>query len=114
MPDQKRESPFPTRVEGFCKRLYRPEFPERFGSIEDSRAFGQMFFPRYNHEHHHSGIALLTPEMLQYGMSGMVIEQRQQVLDAAYARNPGTLHPRPAKAPAPAHRGLDQPATQPS
>jgi putative transposase len=23
---------------------YRPEFPERFGSIEDSRAFGQMFF----------------------------------------------------------------------
>jgi hypothetical protein len=21
MPDQKRESPFPTRVEGFCKRL---------------------------------------------------------------------------------------------
>jgi putative transposase len=93
---------------------YRPEFPEHFGSIVDSRAFGQMFFPRYNHEHHHSGIALLTPEMLQYGMSGMVIEQRQQVLDAAYARNPGTLHPRPAKAPAPAHRGLDQPATQPS
>ena len=24
---------------------YMPEFPERFGSIEDSRAFGQKFFP---------------------------------------------------------------------
>jgi putative transposase len=67
---------------------YMPEFPERFGSIEDSRAFGQKFFPWYNHDHHHSGIALLTPEMLHYGMAGEVIELRQQVLDQAYARNP--------------------------
>ena len=55
-----------------------PEFPERFGSIEDSRAFGQKFFPWYNHDHHHSGIALLTPEMLHYGMAGQVIELRPQ------------------------------------
>src|SRR5579885_3323030 len=34
---------------------YRPEFPERFGSIQDARAFCQSFFPRYNAEHHHSG-----------------------------------------------------------
>ena len=67
---------------------YRPEFPDRFGSIEDARAFCQKFFAWYNHQHHHSGIALLTPEMLHYGMAGKVIEQRQQVLDAAYARNP--------------------------
>ena len=31
---------------------YRPEFPERFGSIEDARAFCQRFFPWYNHEWH--------------------------------------------------------------
>ncbi len=49
---------------------YRPEFPDRFGSIEHSRDFGQTFFAWYNHEHHHSGIALLTPEMLHYGMAG--------------------------------------------
>jgi putative transposase len=67
---------------------YRPEFPERFGSIEDARAFCQSFFPWYNHEHHHSGIALLTPEMLHYGTAGEVIRQRQQVLNGAYARNP--------------------------
>ena len=24
---------------------YCPQFPERFGSIEDARAFGQVFFP---------------------------------------------------------------------
>ena len=67
---------------------YRPEFPDRFGSAQDARAFCQVFFPWYNHEHHHSGIALLTPDMLHYGMAGEVIEQRQKVLDAAYARNP--------------------------
>ncbi|MCU1248183.1 MAG: Integrase, catalytic region [Edaphobacter sp.] len=67
---------------------YRPEFPERFGSIEDACAFCQRFFPWYNREHHHSGIALLTPAMLHYGMAGKVIEQRQKVLDQAYARNP--------------------------
>ncbi len=67
---------------------YRPEFPDRFGSIEDARAFCRQFFPWYNQEHHHSGIALLTPQMLHYGLAEQVIEQRQQVLDQAYARNP--------------------------
>ena len=81
---------------------YRPEFPERFGCIEDARAFGQKFFPWYNHEHHHSGIALLTPEMLHYGMAGKVIEQRQLALDAAYARNPERFtHTRPKHPPQP-------------
>jgi hypothetical protein len=46
---------------------YRPEFPERFGSIQDARGFCQRFFPWYNTEHHHSGIALLAPELLHYG-----------------------------------------------
>ena len=67
---------------------YRPGFPERFGSIEDARAFGQTFFTWYNQQHHHSGIAMLTPEMLHYRMATEVISQRQNVLDAAYARNP--------------------------
>lgn len=67
---------------------YRPEFPDRFGSIEDARAFCRQFFLWYNQEHHHSGIALLTPQMLHYGMAEQVIELRQQVLDQAYQRNP--------------------------
>ncbi len=81
---------------------YMPEFPERFGSIEDSRAFCQRFFPWYNTEHHHSGIALLTPEMLHYGMAEEVIEQRQKVLDAAYARTPERFtHAHPKHPPQP-------------
>jgi putative transposase len=67
---------------------YMPEFPDRFGSIEDARAFCQTFFPWYNCDHHHSGIALLTPQVLHYGLADQVIEQRQRVLDQAYARNP--------------------------
>ena len=81
---------------------YRPEFLDRFGSIQDARAFCQVFFPWYNHEHHHRGIALLTPDMLHYGMAGAVIEQRQKVLDRAYARNPERFtHARPKHPPQP-------------
>jgi transposase InsO family protein len=33
---------------------YRPDFPDRFGCIEDSRAFCQKFFAWYNEEHRRS------------------------------------------------------------
>ncbi|HZI75229.1 MAG TPA: IS3 family transposase [Gemmatimonadales bacterium] len=77
---------------------YRPEFPERFGSIQDARAFCQSFFPWYNTEHHHSGIGLLTPEVLHYGRADEVIAQRQVILSQAFQRNPERFvraHPRP-------------------
>jgi putative transposase len=67
---------------------YRPEFPERFGSLQDARAFCQSFFTWYNREHHHSGIALLTPEVVHYGRTEQVIQGRQQALEQAYRRNP--------------------------
>ena len=40
---------------------YRPEFPDRFGCIQDSRAFSQGFFRWYNEEHRHSGLGLADP-----------------------------------------------------
>jgi len=46
---------------------YRPDFPERFGSPEDARGFCQDFFRWYNTEPHHSGIGLMTPEVVHYG-----------------------------------------------
>ena len=67
---------------------YRPEFPERFGSIEDARAFCQTFFRWYNLEHKHTGISLLTPEMVHYGRADEVIHARQNVLTAAYEAHP--------------------------
>ncbi len=68
----------------FKTMKYRPEFPERFGSIEDARGFCGTFFDWYNQEHHHSRIALLTPEMVHYGMAESVSQARNETLDRAY------------------------------
>jgi len=67
---------------------YRPEFPQRFGGIEDSRYFCRDFFAWYNEEHRHSGIALLTPEVVHYGRAKEVRSVRQAVLEAAYRLHP--------------------------
>jgi len=67
---------------------YRPEFPKRFGSIEDARAFCRNFSRWYNQQHRHSGIGLLTPEVVHYGMAEEVIMQRQQVLERVYSDYP--------------------------
>jgi putative transposase len=32
----------------FKTMKYRPDFPDRFGCIQDARAFGQPFFGWYN------------------------------------------------------------------
>ena len=81
---------------------YRPEFPGRFGSIEDARRFCQLFFCWYNTEHHHSGIGLLTPETLHYGRAEEVNQRRQDVLSQAYERYPERFvraHPKPPDKP---------------
>ncbi len=72
----------------FRTMKYRPDFPRRFGSIQDSRAFSQIFFSWYNQEHRHSGIGLLTPAMVHYGQAGEVFQKRQLVLHAAYLLHP--------------------------
>ena len=72
----------------FKTMKYRPDFPERFGAIQDSRAWARPFFHWYNHEHHHSGLGLLTPATVHYGQAQAVIEQRRKVLLAAYTAHP--------------------------
>ena len=67
---------------------YRPEFPDRFGSLEDARSFCTRFFGWYNLEHRHSGIALLTPADVHHGRAEQIRAQRALVLGAAYAAHP--------------------------
>lgn len=67
---------------------YRPDYPDRFGCLEDARAWAQEFFSWYNHDHHHSGLGLLTPVQVHYGQVAAARAQRQQVLLAAYAAHP--------------------------
>jgi putative transposase len=67
---------------------YRPEFPERFGSLEDARAHCQRFFHWYNHKHRHSGIALMTPHAVHYGVADTLQAQRAQTLQRAFTAQP--------------------------
>jgi putative transposase len=65
-----------------------PTFPDRFGCLQDARAFCQTFFGWYNLEHRHSGIGLLTPADVHHGRAERVITARAVVLDAAFAQHP--------------------------
>ena len=67
---------------------YRPDFPDRFGCLPDARSWAGEFFRWYNYEHHHSGIGLLTPADVHFGRARVVLDQRQQVLQAAFQKNP--------------------------
>lgn len=67
---------------------YRPGFPDRFGSIQDARAFCIPFFHWYNEDHRHSGIGMMTPAAMHYGRAQELQIQRQAVLSAAYAAHP--------------------------
>ena len=67
---------------------YRPDFPDRFGSVVGARGWAQPFFQWYNHEHYHTGLNLMTPAMVHYGLADTVRDQRNQVLQAAYTAHP--------------------------
>jgi putative transposase len=93
---------------------YRPEFPDRFGCIQDSRAFGQGFFRWYNEEHRHSGLGLLTPAMVHYGQAENILRQRQEVLDVAYQLHPERFVRSAPKPPAlPNEVWINRPALEP-
>jgi putative transposase len=79
---------------------YCPQFPERFGSIQDSRSFCQGFFNWYNKEHYHSGIGLMTPEWVHYGMAEDVFGCRSTVLAEAYEKHPKRFKGKMPKPPA--------------
>ncbi|CAN5489789.1 IS3 family transposase [soil metagenome] len=74
---------------------YRPDFPERFGSIEHARAHGTDFFPWYNTEHRHSGLGLHTPHDVHFGLAEAKRAARALVLTAAYAATPERFVNRP-------------------
>lgn len=67
---------------------YCPHFPGAFGCIQDARSFCQRFFHWYNKEHRHSGIGLMTPEQIHYGLAQKIYENRYSVLMDAYEKNP--------------------------
>ena len=67
---------------------YSPEFPERFGSLQDARSFLLDFFQWYNTMHHHSGLGLLTPFDVHYGLAESRLTEREATLRKAFAATP--------------------------
>ena len=67
---------------------YHPGFPGRFHDITAAIAFCRTFFPWYNTEHRHGGIAMLTPDDVHHHRTQGVLDQRGQTLQAAWTRHP--------------------------
>jgi putative transposase len=82
---------------------YRPDFPERFGAIQDVRAHGHVFFPWYNTEHRHTGLGLLTPHDVHYGLADARVAARVETLATAHAAHPERFP-----------RGVPQPPARPT
>lgn len=72
----------------FKTMKYRPDYPGEFDGITQSRQWTRVFVDWYNNQHHHTGLALMTPATVHYGQVEGVRGRRQRVLDAAYATHP--------------------------
>jgi len=72
----------------FKTMKYQPDYPDEFKGFTHAREWARAFFQWYNEQHHHTGLALMTPATVHYGRAESVQKQRQQVLDEAYAAHP--------------------------
>lgn len=93
---------------------YRPDFPERFGSLEEARAFCQRFFPWYNGEHRHAGIGLMPPAAVHEGRAELMRTARHQVLLTADAAHPERFVRKPPQPPHLPHAVWINPPTKES
>lgn len=78
---------------------YQPEFPKRFGCLEDAKAFRRLFFTWYNRDHHHAGIGLMTPDQVHFGQTDALHAARRTILDQAYRQNPERFVRKPPEPP---------------
>lgn len=67
---------------------YVPEFPERFGCLQDARVFSRHFFNWYNNEHRHSGISYFTPDDVHSGRHKQLLAVRNDTLRKAWEKHP--------------------------
>ncbi len=89
---------------------YRPDFPGRFSSMLEARAFCRTFFPWYNGSHRHSGIGFMTPEAMHYGRAEAIDLSRRETLAAAYVAHPERFVRKPPVPPEIPTGRLDQQA----
>jgi len=110
-PHTSNDNPF---SEAHFKTLkYQPQFPKRFGCIEDAKAFCRAFFIWYNQAHHHAGLGLMTPDQVHYGQADAIHAARQQTLNRAFAEHPERFVKQPPMPPhKPVAAWINPPQTQ--
>lgn len=92
---------------------YRPDFPARFGCIEDARLHCQEFFAWYNTVHRHSGIGYMTPHAVHYGRAQALRATRQVALDTAFRATPNRFKgSRPTPCALPTAAWINPPASE--
>jgi putative transposase len=92
----------PFSESAFKTLKYRPDFPERFGCVEDSRGHCDRLIDWYNNDHRHGALGLCTPYEMHHGLAAATIERRADVLDAAFCAHPERFprgRPKPAALP---------------
>jgi putative transposase len=92
----------PFSESAFKTLKHRPNFPERFGSIQDARRHLRDFFDWYNLEHHHGSLALCTPYEVHHDLAASVVARRAIILDEAFLAHPERFprgRPLPAQLP---------------
>ena len=94
----------------FKTMKYRPDFPDRFGSIQHARGHGHVFFPWYNTEHRHSGLGMLTPHEVHYGLAAQRVAAKGPGAGRGVRRPSRALRRGAAASGGGPDRGLDQQA----
>ena len=93
----------------FKTAKYRPDYPNRFADLAHARSWFAKFTAWYNEIHYHSGVGLHHPADVHDGTAGAIRNDRQQVLDAAYAAHPQRFTRPPTAPRLPAHAWINKP-----
>lgn len=94
----------------FKTMKYVNDYPDRFASIAEARAWMKTFVDWYNHEHYHSGVGWHTPASVHHGTAWHVRDARQQTLDAAWREHPERFRRRPTPPRLPDRVTINDPA----
>ena len=112
--------PAPPATQGFSEAhfktvKYHPNFPGRFADIGAAIDFCRSFFPWYNHEHRHGGIAMLTPADVHHDRARDVLAQRERTLQQAWSEHPERfVQGIPTPQPLPTEVWINPPAAAPT
>jgi len=94
----------------FKTAKYRPAMPDRFSGAAHAREIFRATFGWYNNEHHHSGIAYLTPSVVHHGRADATLDRRHRARLAAYLAHPERfVHGRPQRERLPAAVWINPP-----